>query len=110
MAGVYGARVEWTPQFVYILKPLGAFMLVLGGLGVAAALDPRRHQLIVYGFIAVLLVRDVQRLVYQQEIQEAFGVSPTWNLATGGYFFAQAAAMFVLLQLARKQSPATERP
>jgi hypothetical protein len=110
MAGVYGARGDWTPQFVYILKPLGAFMLVLGGLGVVATLDPLRYSLIVYGFIAVLLVRDLQRLVYQPEIQEAFGVSPAWNLATGGYFFAQAAVMFVLLQLARKRSPATERP
>jgi hypothetical protein len=74
-----------------------------------AARDPVRHRLIVYGFIAVLLLRDLQRLVYQQEIQAAFGIGFAWNLAVGGFFFAQAALMFVLLQLARKRSPGAER-
>jgi hypothetical protein len=100
MASVYGVQVEWTPQFSYLLKPLGAFMLVLGSLGVAAALDPLRHRLIVYGFIGVLLLRDLQRLVYHQDLQEAFGISPERNLATGAFFFALAVGLFVLLHLA----------
>src|SRR5688572_18940465 len=83
-AAAYGASVTWTPQFVYILKPLGAFMLALGGLGVVAALDPFRHRVIVYGFAALLLLRDLQRLLFQREIEEAFGITPARNLAAGG--------------------------
>ena len=30
IAAGYGAQVDWTPQFTYILHPLGAFMIVLG--------------------------------------------------------------------------------
>ena len=30
--------MDWTPQFVCILRPLGAFMLVLGVVGIAAGL------------------------------------------------------------------------
>ena len=105
-AAGYGASVAWTPQFVYILKPLGAFMVVLGGLGAAAALDPLRHRLIVYGFVALLLLRDAQRLLFQEEIREAFGVTPARNLAAGGFFLALAVALVVLLRLAERGRPA----
>ena len=42
IAAWYGATVDWTPQFVYILRPLGAFMIILGLLAgfIARALLP----------------------------------------------------------------------
>ena len=35
-----GRQSTGTPEFIYIVKPLGAFMLVLGVMGAAAARDP----------------------------------------------------------------------
>jgi hypothetical protein len=101
-AGLYGAEVEWTAQFSYILRPLGAFMFVFGLLLAAAALDPWRHRLVVYGLCGVLLLRALQRLVLWQDIQGAFHVSPARDLGMGGLFVAEAVAVLVLLHRAGK--------
>jgi hypothetical protein len=103
IASYYGARVDWTPQFVYILKPLGAFMIVLGGLAAAAALKPLQHKTVVYGFVALFSIRALQRLVFQQEISSAFGIAPQRNLGAAIFFFALAAVLFVLYRAAERQ-------
>jgi len=51
IAAGYGATVDWTPQFTYILRPLGAFMIVLGFLAAVAARDPERYNAVIFGFI-----------------------------------------------------------
>jgi hypothetical protein len=102
VAALYGAEVEWTAQFTYILRPLGAFMFVFGLLLAAAALDPWKHRLIVYGLCGVLLLRALQRLVLRQDIQDAFHVSPGRDLGMGGFFVAEAIAILVLLHRAGK--------
>ena len=112
MASVYGAEVDWTPQFTYILRPLGAFMFVMGLLLAAAALDPWRHRLIVYGLCGVLFLRVVQRVVFQQEIQNAFHIGAGRDLGTAGLFLAEAVAILLLLHRAGKPPAAdaeTER-
>jgi hypothetical protein len=103
IARYYGASVEWTPQFVYILKPLGAFMCVLGGLAAAAALKPLRHKAIVYGFVALFAIRALQRLIFQQEIQSAFAVPSARNLGSMVLFFAMAAILFFLYRSAEQR-------
>ena len=40
MAEYYGAQVTWTPEFLYIVKPIGAFMIAIGVMAAAAARDP----------------------------------------------------------------------
>lgn len=101
-AKLYGATVDWTPPLRYILRPLGAFMVALGGLGVAAAFDPLAHPEIVYAFVALLLIRDVQRLLLRRELYAAFRISPRKNLITGGFFLAIAVGLVALLQLASR--------
>lgn len=96
MAQYYGARVEWTPQFVYMLKPLGAFMFILGALAAAAARDPLRYPVIVYGFVMLFTIRALQRLVHQREIFEAFAIAPGRNLGAMVLFFVMAASLFTL--------------
>ena len=103
IARYYGATVEWTPQFVYILKPLGAFMFVLGGLAAAAALRPLHHKAIVYGFVALFTVRALQRLIFRQELQTAFSIPSARNLASMALFFALAAVLFAVYRAAEKQ-------
>jgi hypothetical protein len=103
MASYYGASVEWTPQFVYILKPLGAFMFVLGGLAAAAAIKPLRHKTVVYGFVALFSIRALQRLVFRQEVSNAFAIPEARNLGAMILFFALAAVLFLLYRSAEKR-------
>ena len=105
LARYYGASVTWTPQFVYILKPLGAFMFVLGGLAAAAALKPLHHKAIVYGFVALFAIRASQRLVFRQELESAFAIPDGKNLGSMVLFFALAAVLFVLYRAAEKRQP-----
>ncbi len=98
MAGYYGAQVDWTDQFLYILKPLGAFMLVLSGLAAVAAMNPLTNAWIVYGFVAVFFIRAGQRVVFRQDIYEAFGIAPARNMAAMTFFLVLG---IVLLSLYR---------
>ena len=102
-AALYGAQVEWTPQFVYILRPLGAFMLVLGVVGIAAAPNPIRYRVLGYGFVVLLLIRVIQRIVFQSDIREAFALSTSRNLLNAGFFLALAVLLLVLLVLASRR-------
>src|SRR4029079_11744238 len=70
VADLYGVTEQLSPQVVYLARPLGAFMMVLGLMGLAAVRDPVRHQLLVYGFAGILILRDLQRLVHQDEITQ----------------------------------------
>lgn len=105
MAGYYGASVEWTPQFTYILKPLGAFMLVLGLLAAAAARDPLRHKVTAYGFVVLFTIRALQRLVFRRELLDAFSISPARNLGNVALFLGLAAVLFALVRAERSSSP-----
>jgi hypothetical protein len=109
IADYYGARVDWTPQFLYILKPLGAFMLVLGGLAGSAAVAPLRHGAIVYGFVALFTIRALQRLVFQQEAHSAFAITPAHNLGQVVFFFVLAAALLALHRHVGRQAPSPSR-
>ncbi len=108
VALLYGAEVDWTPQFIYILRALGAFMFALGVMGVGAALDPLRYRLVVYGFAALLLIRVLQRVILQGDIREAFAITPTHLFAGSGFFLAFSVALAVLMVSARRSSVAPE--
>jgi hypothetical protein len=102
-SGLYSAQVDWSqPQFVYILKPLGAFMFVLGVMAAITARDPLHHRLIVYGFAVLWLIRSLQRLIFWQEIQNAFAI-PTGSLISGTVFvFLSGVLLVVLLYFAER--------
>lgn len=108
VALLYAAQVDWTPQFIYILRALGAFMFALGVMGVGAALDPLRYRLVVYGFAVLLLIRVLQRIILQGDIRVAFAVPPTHLIAGSGFFLAFGIALVVLMEFARRSSVAPE--
>ena len=79
-AKMYGAEVtEWSPQFLYILRPLGLFMLALGVLAGAAALKPLQHRMTIYVFAGIFVVRAFHRIIFGQEISEIFGIASSRN-------------------------------
>lgn len=103
MAGYYGASVDWTPQFLYILKPLGVFMLAMGFLAAVAAREPLRHGPIVYAFVAVFVLRAAQRLVFMSVLVEEFQISAGRNFANMVFFFLLGAVLFFLFNVCRRQ-------
>lgn len=101
MAGYYGATVNWTPDFLYIIKPLGAFMLVMGVLAAVAATDPLRNVPIIYGFILLFVLRTLQRMIHQGELFDTFGITAGHNLGNMVFFAGLALSLYLLLRAAR---------
>lgn len=107
IAAGYGATVDWTPQFVYILHPLGAFMIVLGFLAAVAARDPERYDAVIFGFIGLFLIRSLHRVAFGGVLSSAFGIPASHNTFNMVLMAAQAAVLFLLWRAAReKPSPA----
>lgn len=100
MAGYYGAEVNFTPQFLYILKPLGAFMIMVGLVLVAAARDPLKHGVIVYALVALLALRGLQRFVFADTIVGDLAIESSRNMVNGIVFLLLAASFAVLFKLA----------
>jgi hypothetical protein len=108
-SGLYNAQVDWSqPQFVYILKPLGAFMFVLGIMAAIAARNPLRNKLMVYGFALLWLIRSSQRLLFWGEIQNAFAISAGSMISGTVFVFLSGVLLVVLLYFAdRPRQPET---
>jgi len=107
MAAWYGATsVNWDEQFVYTLKPLGAFMLVLGALAGVAALNPLKHREIAYAFAGLFILRALQRLAFGEEVA-AFGIPPERNMANMAFFLLLGLAVLGLLRCAEGQTRGT---
>ena len=102
-ANWYGAEVtQWSPQFRYILRPLGVFMVALGVLAAVAALKPLQNRTTIYVFAGIFIVRALHRLVWGQEISDIFGIASSRNVSNMIFFFALAAVLIVLDQLAHR--------
>ena len=107
IAAAYGATVDWTPQFVYILHPLGAFMIALGLMAIAAAHDPHRYNWVVFGFIALFAIRALHRLIFAGVLSSAFSISPSRNMLNMVVFAVLAILLFGLWRASRPRANAT---
>jgi hypothetical protein len=110
MAELYGAEVTWTPELVYLLRPMGVFMVGLGLLGVVAALDPVRYRAIIFAFVVVLLLRVGQRVVHRDEIAQAFDLPVGRQMVNGSFFLLIALALLALAFAAGRQRPKDTAP
>ena len=107
MAGYYGAEVNFTPQFLYIVKPLGAFMIMVGIVVLAAARDPLNNGAIVYGLVALLAIRGLQRFAFHDTIVSDLAIESSRNVVNGVVFLLLAAIFLVLFKVAEKERSAT---
>lgn len=101
-AWFYGANVTLTPQISYVIRMLGAFVLVLGILGGVAALDPARNKAIINCIVILLVLRVLQRIFLAKEIFEAFGITNARNMSNIIIFLAIALAIYLLSLKAKK--------
>jgi hypothetical protein len=94
MANLYGAHVaQWSPQFLYIMRPLGAFMLVLGLIAAAAAWRPRELRPVVYACALLFTIRALHRLIDGSTITDVFGIPASRNAGNMVFFFGLAAVL-----------------
>ncbi len=108
-SGLYGATVNWSDvQFVYILKPLGAFMIALGVMAAVAARDPLANRGIINGFVLLFTLRGLQRVVFMGDIQSAFAISPSRSMSTMVVMLALAGWLLILARSA--SAPTGVRP
>lgn len=107
MAKMYGAEVkQWDPQFLYILHPLGAFMLALGVIAACTALDPAKYRPVIYVFAGLFALRAVHRVLYGAMVTERFGIPSSRNVTNMVFFFGLAAVLIVLDQWANHTATA----
>ena len=97
VAGWYGAtKVVWSPQFLCILRPIGAYMIVMSFLAAVAIADPRKHSAIVYSIGLLLIFRGTQRIVFHDEIIQAFGIEAVRNITNICFFVGLGILVFLL--------------
>ena len=98
VARMYGiSEVTCSPQFLYILKPLGAYMLAFALLAGFALRDPGGNRSVIVGIAGLLLLRVLQRLMFGSEAQAAFGITTPHLLAQCLFFVLIAGALLALL-------------
>jgi hypothetical protein len=79
---LYGAHVEVTPIFSYMVKYLCAYVLAFGAMMLVLASDPIKHKKLVYVALLVAVVRILSRLVFADELRAAFGIGMTRSVET----------------------------
>lgn len=104
VASYYGAEVNWTPAFMYIIKPLGAFMITVGLMAGIAARDPLKYAAIVYAVALLFLMRGIQRFVFMDEIANAVNIEAGRNLANGIFFIALGGVLIVIHRACAKKA------
>ena len=72
----YGAQVTWTPQFTFILKPLGAYMLMTGLIAAGAARAAVPHPTIVWALAVLFGVNAIYRVLRFEHVGATFGIAP----------------------------------
>jgi hypothetical protein len=106
IADAYGANVNWTAEFTYILKPLGAFMVTLGLIAAIAARDPLRYRPVVYAFVLLFVMRCLHRLLFGQLLFDTFGISQSRNVLNLVFFLACGVALVLLERRATREAAA----
>jgi hypothetical protein len=84
----WGARVLWhasvmvDPQFTYLAKFLGAYVVAFGIMMLFIAKDPVRYGALVYPAVAVAIIRIAERLVFAGELKATFGIGMDRTIGT----------------------------
>jgi len=79
VVGWYGATVNWTDQFTFILKPLGAYMLMTGLIAASSARATVPHPTIITSLAVLFTVNALYRILRFQFVQQTFGIAG-WHL------------------------------
>jgi hypothetical protein len=79
---LWHANVTVDPQFTYLAKFLGAYVVAFGIMMLFIAKDPVRYGALVYPAVVVALLRIGERLVFAGELKSAFGIGMDRTIGT----------------------------
>jgi hypothetical protein len=103
----YGAtQVDITPQLLVLVRPIGAFMFILGVLAAVAAIQPLRYRAVIYSFAGLFFIRALQRVVWGNEQTAAFGIPQERVIGSMVFFFLLAVVLVVLYRYVESHSRA----
>jgi hypothetical protein len=100
----YGASVNWTDQFAFLLKPLGAYMLMTGLMAASAARATVPHPAIITPLAVLFTINALYRVVRFQFVQATFGIAP-WHLIGQIVTLTALALGLTLLSRAAMRAP-----
>jgi hypothetical protein len=84
----WGAHVLWhanvtvDPQFSYLAKFLGAYVVAFGVMMLFITKDPVRYGGLVYPAVVVAVLRIAERLIFAGELKAAFGIGMDRTIVT----------------------------
>ena len=84
----WGAHVLWhanvvvDPQFSYLAKFLGAYVVAFGVMMLFIAKDPVRYGSLVYAALVVAALRIAERIIFAAELKSAFGIGMERTIVT----------------------------
>jgi hypothetical protein len=81
VVGLYGSDAQVTEQFTFILKPLGAYMIMTGLIAASAARADVPHPAICLALEVLFGINVLYRVFRFEYIQTTFGI-PAWHLAS----------------------------
>ena len=79
VVGLYGSDVRMTPQFAFILKPLGAYMIMTGLIASGTARANVPHPSIVAALAVLFGLNVLYRVFTFDYVRTTFGI-PSWHL------------------------------
>jgi hypothetical protein len=93
---LWHAQVTVDPQFSYLAKFLGAYVIAFGVMLLFVARDPVRYGPLVY--VAALLgaIRIAERLIFANELKEAFGIGLDRTIVTAVIVLALNGGLILL--------------
>ena len=84
----WGAHVLWhatvnvDPQFSYLAKFLGAYVIAFGVMLLFITKNPVRYAGLVYPAVIVAVLRIAERLIFASELKTAFGIGMNRTVGT----------------------------
>ena len=79
---LWHANVTVDPQFIYLAKFLGAYVVAFGVMLLFIAKDPIRYGALVYPAVVVAVLRIGERLVFAGELKTTFGIGMERTIGT----------------------------
>tara|TARA_B100001971_G_C18136812_1_gene508104 strand:- start:300 stop:764 length:465 start_codon:yes stop_codon:yes gene_type:complete len=73
---IFNVSLTITPQTLWLIKPLAAYILVFGIIMAIAAYDPQRFRPVIYAGLVILFIRFIQYISFIFTASDASASSP----------------------------------
>lgn len=101
---LHGSSYQVTEQFTFILKPLGAYMMMTGLISSAAARADVPHPAIITALVLLFTINALYRIARFDYMQTTFGIAPWYLFGQVMVLSGLAIGLFALSRAAMKAS------